>query len=80
VGSKERGVGCKVVGRAVGLGLGITDGNGLGDSVGMVVGEGVVGDGVLTVVGRGVGAGVGLHVVHSSVTHFSIPPAMKPAS
>jgi len=38
VGSADKGVGCKVVGRAVGLGLGIADGILLGDSVGTVVG------------------------------------------
>jgi len=52
VGSTDRGVGCKVVGAWVGLGLGIVDGISLGDSVGTVVGKGVVGDGVLIGVGR----------------------------
>jgi len=52
VGSRDKGVGCKVVGVWVGLGLGIVDGILLGDSVGTVVGEGVVGAGVLIGVGR----------------------------
>jgi len=52
VGSRDKGVGCKVVGDWVGLGLGIVDGILLGDSVGTVVGEGVVGAGVLIGVGR----------------------------
>jgi len=40
----------------------------------MVVGEGVVGDGVLNGVGSEVGAGVGPHVVHCKVTLLETPP------
>jgi len=43
----------------------------------MTVGEGVVGDGVLTGVGREVGNGVGAQVVQSKVTVESTPPVIK---
>lgn len=41
-----------MVGNAVGVGLGSTEGLWVGEIVGMVVGEGVVGDGVLNGVGK----------------------------
>jgi len=78
VGLRDKGVGCIVVGFWVGLGLGIVDGILLGDSVGTVVGEGVVGPGVLIGVGRSVGAGVGRQVVHIRFNSFGEPPDVKP--
>jgi len=44
----------------------------------MIVGVGVVGDGVLIGVGRNVGTGVGEQLVHSSVILVSTPPATRP--
>jgi len=46
----------------------------------MIVGEGVVGDGVLIGVGSEVGAGVGPHVVHLKVTLPATPPVTYPVS
>jgi len=46
----------------------------------MLVGEGVVGDGVLIGVGESVGAGVGRQVLHSSSICLRVPPAVKPFS
>jgi len=80
VGSTDKGVGCKVVGVWDGLGLGIIDGILLGDIVGTVVGEGVVGDGVLMGVGRRVGVGVGTQVVQTRFSSFREPPDVKPLS
>jgi len=74
VGSEDNGVGSKVVGSNVGLGVGTIDGNGLGEGVGTTVGDGVVGDGVLKLVGDGDGAGVGIQVVHCKATVKSTPP------
>jgi len=42
----------------------------------MIVGEGVVGDGVLKDVGSEVGDGVGAHVVQSKVTFLETPPVI----
>jgi len=80
VGSADNGVGSRVLGNLVGLGLGTRDGIELGDGVGIMVGEGVVGDGVDSGVGASVGEGVGPHVVHSRVRVTSIPPSRKVVS
>jgi len=45
----------------------MSDGTMLGERVGMIVGAGVVGDGVIMFVGDKVGEGVGIHVEHSNV-------------
>jgi len=45
--------------------------------VGIIVGEGVVGDGVDIGLGKGVGDGVGPHVVHSNNRSTSTPPETK---
>jgi len=67
VGSADTGVGSSVVGSKVGLGVGMAEGIELGDRVGIIVGAGVVGDGVTTFVGVRVGDGVGTHVEQSNV-------------
>lgn len=62
-----------MVGSNVGLGVGMVEGMMLGETVGMTDGAGVVGEGVITFDGFGVGAGVGIQVEHSSV-RVETPP------
>lgn len=64
----------------MGLGVGITEGILVGEGVGTTVGEGVVGEGVLSGVGEFVGDGVGTQVVHSKDTSASTLPEAKPVS
>jgi len=50
-GSADSSVGCGVRGDRDGLGVGMFDGMELGEGVGMIVGDGVVGEGVIMFVG-----------------------------
>jgi len=50
-GSADCSVGSGVVGDRDGLGVGMIDGRELGEGVGMIVGDGVVGEGVIMFVG-----------------------------
>lgn len=50
-GSADNGVGSTVVGSRDGLGVGLVDGMELGEGVGIIVGDGVVGEGVIKFVG-----------------------------
>jgi len=63
-----------VVGRDVGLGVGMVEGIAVGDGVGMIVGDGVVGEGVIKLVGDEEGDGVGVQVLQSNVKLESTPP------
>lgn len=74
VGWDDNGVGSSVVGSNVGLGVGIVEGNVVGDGVGMIVGDGVVGEGVIKFVGKEVGDGVGVQVLQPNVRMMSTPP------
>jgi len=55
------------------------DGIAVGDGVGTTVGDGVVGEGVIKLVGNGLGDGVGVHVLQSNDREESTPPDGKAA-
>jgi len=67
VGSADAGEGSGVVGNMDGLGVGMVDGMELGEEVGIIVGDGVVGERVIMFVGDLVGDGVGVQVEHTNV-------------